>query len=145
MVFPRISQRIFEGYLDSLTNAPVSWVGPGVIEVSGLAPGHYVVEMPLPSGFAEKASGQGWYREIDLAGDAEVNASDGPRFATVGGSIVFDNVPHVPSEASIQLSNPETGENSGATSPIKEHLISSPTTCGQVAILWRSTTRTDFS
>ena len=111
MVFPRISQRIFEGYLDSLTNAPVSWVGPGVIEVSGLAPGHYVVEMPLPSGFAEKASGQGWYREIDLAGDAEVNASDGPRFATVGGSIVFDNVPHVPSEASIQLSNPETGEN----------------------------------
>jgi hypothetical protein len=111
MVFPRVSQRIFEGYLDSITNAPVSWVGPGVVEVSGLAPGHYVIEMPLPSGIGEKASGLGWYREIDLVGDAEVNASDGPKFAAVGGTIVFDNVSRVPTEASLELSNPETGEN----------------------------------
>jgi hypothetical protein len=110
MVFPRVSQRIFEGYLDTLTNAPISWIGPGVIEVSGLTPGHYVIEMPLSSGLAEKANAQGWYREIDLLGDAEVNASDGPRFASIEGSIGFDNVPHVPSEASIQLSNPKTGE-----------------------------------
>ena len=109
--FPRVSQRIFEGYLDSLTNAPVSWAGPGVIELSGLAPGHYVIEMPLPGGLSEKSSGQGWYREIDLVSDAEVNASDGPKFAAIGGSIVFDNVSRVPTEASIQLSNPETGEN----------------------------------
>ena len=111
MVFPRVSQSIFEGYLDSVVNAPDSWVAPGVIEISGLAPGHYVVEMPVSSGWAEKARDRGWYREIDLAGDAEVNASDGPSFAAVGGSIVFENVSHVPREASIQLSNPETGEN----------------------------------
>jgi len=110
MVFPRISQRIFEGYLDSLSNAPVSWAAPGVIELSGLAPGHYIVEMPLPTGLGEKATGLGWYREIDLVADGEVNASDGPKFAAVGGSIVFDNVSRVPVEASIQLSNPETGE-----------------------------------
>ena len=110
MVFPRVSQRIFEGYLDSLTNAPVSWAAPGVIELSGLAPGHYVVEMPLPTGLGEKGAGLGWYREIDLVADAEVNASDGPKFAAVGGSIVFDNVSRAPAEASIQLSNPETGE-----------------------------------
>ncbi len=111
MVFPRISERIFEGYLDSITNAPVSWVGPGVVEISGLAPGHYVIEMPLPSGLGEKSTGLGWYREIDLVSDAEVNASDGPKFASVGGTVVFDNVSRVPTEASIQLSNPETGES----------------------------------
>ncbi len=111
MVFPRVSQRIFDGFLDSVTHAPVSWVAPGVIEISGLAPGHYVIEMPLPSGLAEKPGGEGWYREIDLASDAEVSASDGPRFAAVGGSVSFDNVTRVPPEAAIQLSNPETGES----------------------------------
>ncbi len=111
MVFPRVSQRIFDGFLDSVTHAPVSWIAPGVIEISGLAPGHYVIEMPLPSGLAEKPNGEGWYREIDLVGDAEVNASDGPRFAAVGGSVIFDNVTRVPAEAAIQLSNPETGES----------------------------------
>ena len=111
MVFPRVSQRIFDGFLDSVTHAPVSWIAPGVIEISGLAPGHYVIEMPLPSGLAEKPNGEGWYREIDLVGDAEVSASDGPRFAAVGGSVVFDNVTRVPAEAAIQLSNPETGES----------------------------------
>lgn len=111
MVFPRVSQRIFDGFLDSVTHAPVSWIAPGVIEISGLAPGHYVIEMPLPSGLAEKPNGEGWYREIDLVGDAEVSASDGPRFAAVGGSVIFDNVTRVPAEAAIQLSNPETGES----------------------------------
>ena len=111
MVFPRVSQRIFDGFLDSVTHAPVSWIAPGVIDISGLAPGHYVIEMPLPSGLAEKPNGEGWYREIDLVGDAEVSASDGPRFAAVGGSVIFDNVTRVPAEAAIQLSNPETGES----------------------------------
>jgi Carboxypeptidase regulatory-like domain len=111
MAFPRVSQRIFEGYLDSLTNAPVSWVGPGVIELSGLAPGHYVIEMPPANDLGEKPSGQGWYREIDLVSDAEINAADGPRFAAIGGSIVFDNVSRVPSDSSIQLFNSETGES----------------------------------
>src|SRR5581483_7774279 len=46
MVFPRVSQRIFEGFLDSVFNAPDSWSSPGVVDVSGLAPGHYVIEMP---------------------------------------------------------------------------------------------------
>jgi hypothetical protein len=110
MVFPRISQRIFQGYLDSVFNAPDSWVAPGVIEISGLTPGHYVLEMPPSTGLNDKGGGRAWYREIDLAGDADVNASDGPSFATVRGSILFPDVPHVPNHASVQLSNPDTGE-----------------------------------
>lgn len=110
MVFPRISQRIFEGYLDSVFNAPDSWVAPGVIEISGLAPGHYIVEMPPSTGPGDKGGGKSWYREIDLAGDAEISASDGPSFASVSGSIFFQDAARVPRQASIQLTNPETGE-----------------------------------
>jgi len=109
MVFPHVSQRIFEGYLDSVLNAPDSWAGPGVIEISGLAPGHYVIELPASSGQGEKGVTRGWYREIDLAGDAEISSSDGPSFTAVSGSILFDT--RVPKDASLQLSNPETGES----------------------------------
>ena len=110
MVFPRISQRIFEGYLDSVFNAPDSWVAPGVLEISGLAPGHYIVEMPLSTGPNDKGGGKSWYREIELAGDADISASDGPSFASVSGSIFFQDAARVPRQASIQLTNPETGE-----------------------------------
>ncbi len=110
MVFPHVSQRVFEGYLDSVFNAPDSWVGPGVIEIAGLAPGHYVIEFPPSSGSGDKGGSRGWYKEIDLAGDAEINASDGPSFTSVGGTILFEGLPRVPHDASIQLSNPETGE-----------------------------------
>ncbi len=107
IVFPRLSQHLFDGYLDSVFNAPDSWIAPGVVEISGLAPGHYVLEMP-PSG-AGPRGGLAWYREIDLTGDADVNASDGPGYATVSGTILFENS-RAPRHASIQLSNPDTGE-----------------------------------
>ena len=110
MVFPRVSQRLFEGYLDSLFNAPDSWISPGVIEVSGLAPGHYVVEMSPSTGLNDKGGGRAWYREIDLSGDMDISASDGPGFASVSGSILFPDLPRAPRGAAIRLSNPDTGE-----------------------------------
>ncbi len=110
MIFPRVSQRIFDGYLDSVFNAPDSWVAPGVIEISGLAPGHYVVEIPPSTGANEKGGSKAWYREIDLAGDADISAAEGPGFVAVGGTILFEDAP-VPKGASLQLLNPETGES----------------------------------
>jgi 5-hydroxyisourate hydrolase-like protein (transthyretin family) len=109
MAFPSISQRIFEGYLDPVSNAPDSWVAPGVIEISALAPGHYVLEMPASIGGGDNG-GRAWYREIDLAGDADVNAPDGPAAVTVNGAISFDGIQHLPKNVSLQLSNSETGE-----------------------------------
>lgn len=108
MIFPRVWQRIFDGYLDSVSNAPDSWVAPGVIEISGLAPGHYVVEIPASTGANEKGSTRGWYRDIDLSGDADINISESPSFATISGIILFPD--HVPPHVAIQLSDPTTGE-----------------------------------
>ncbi len=109
MIFPRVWQRLFEGYLDSVANAPDSWVAPGVIEISGLAPGHYIIEVPSSTGVSEKGSTRGWYREIDLAGDADINVSDSPGFANVSGTVLFPA--HVPAHASIQISDAATGES----------------------------------
>jgi len=119
MVFPRISQRLFQGYLDSVFNAPDSWVAPGVIEISGLSPGHYIVEMPASSGASDKGGGRSWYREIDLSGDADISASEGPGFTTVTGTILFPDAARVPQHASIQLANYDSGET--YRSDIDEH------------------------
>ena len=66
--------------------------------------------MPPSTGPNDKGGSRAWYREIDLAGDAEISASDGPSFASVSGSIFFQDAARVPRQASIQLTNPETGE-----------------------------------
>ena len=113
MTFPRVSQRIFEGYLDPVSNSPVSGTEPGVLQIMGLAPGHYVIEMPA-SGADEKSASRGWYRELDLVGDAEVNAGDAPSLVTVTGSVLFEGAGTVPRMPGIRLSNPATGENSFA-------------------------------
>jgi len=108
--FPRVSQRIFEGYLDPVSNSPVSGNEPGVVQILGLAPGHYVVEMPASNAAGEKASNRGWYREIDLFGDADLNVGDAPSFVAVSGSVIFQGEATGPKNLAIQLSNPATGE-----------------------------------
>ena len=111
MTFPRVSQRIFDGYVDPVFNSPISNTEPGVVEIMGLAPGHYIIEMPASNAINEKAVGRGWYQEIDLAGDAELNADSAPGFATVSGSVFFPNAAGVPKNLSLVLSNPGTGES----------------------------------
>jgi 5-hydroxyisourate hydrolase-like protein (transthyretin family) len=109
--FPRVSQRIFDGYLDSVFNAPESSVEPGIVEIAGLAPGHYVIEMPSSKGANDKRANREGYREVDLAGDLEVNANDSSGFAAVAGSVSFEGAQRVPTGLAMQLSNQETGEN----------------------------------
>jgi 5-hydroxyisourate hydrolase-like protein (transthyretin family) len=112
--FPRVSQRIFDGYLDSVFNAPESSIEPGIVEIAGLAPGHYVIEMPSSKGANDKGANREGYREVDLAGDLEVNANDSSGFVTVAGSVLFEGAPPVPKGLAMQLSNQETGEYLGS-------------------------------
>jgi 5-hydroxyisourate hydrolase-like protein (transthyretin family) len=112
--FPRVSQRIFDGYLDSVFNAPESSIEPGIVEIAGLAPGHYVIEMPGSKGANDKGANREGYREVDLAGDLEVNANDSSGFVTVAGSVLFEGAPPVPKGLAMQLSNQETGEYLGS-------------------------------
>jgi hypothetical protein len=109
-IFPAVSQRIFEGYLDPVYNAPVSWTQAGVLDISGLPPGHYVIEMPPGNNANSKSGSGGWYQEIDLVSDTEITAADSAGFSTVGGVVTFEGPPRVPAGASMQLRNRETGE-----------------------------------
>ncbi len=109
--FPRVLQRIFDGYLDSVFNAPESSVEPGIVDIAGLAPGHYVIEMPSSKGGNDKGANREGYREVDLAGDLDVNANDSSGFVSVGGSVLFEGAQLVPKGLAMQLSNQETGEN----------------------------------
>jgi 5-hydroxyisourate hydrolase-like protein (transthyretin family) len=111
---PRVFQRIFDGYLDPEFNAPSSSFEPGVVEITGLAAGHYVIEMPDSSGPSGKGANRGGYRELDLTGDFEVNPNDNSGFATVGGSVLFEGGQAAPKGASMLLSNDETGETFGS-------------------------------
>ncbi len=114
--FPRVSQRIFDGYLDPVFNASesTSAMEPGTVEIAGLAPGHYVIEMPSSKGANDKGANREGYREVDLAGDLEVNANDSSGFVTIAGSVLFEGAPPVPKGLAMQLSNQETGENFGS-------------------------------
>jgi hypothetical protein len=109
MGFPRVSQRIFDGYLDSVFNAFTSSFEPGIVEMS-LAPGRYVIELPASKIGNDKGANRSGYREIDLAGDLEVNANDTSGFATVDGSAVFEGATKVPRGVAMRLANDETGE-----------------------------------
>jgi len=95
--YPHVQQRVFDGYLEDVFNAPTS-ITPGVFEIAGLGPGHYVVQ-----------SG-GWFREIDLTSDMDVSVSDGPGFISIAGTIVFENA-RVPGYATIELFNADSGES----------------------------------
>ena len=75
----------------------------------GLAAGHYVVEMPASSAGNEASNSRGWYQEIDLTGDAELNPGDAPAFATVSGFVSFPGEASVPKGASVRISDPMTG------------------------------------
>jgi 5-hydroxyisourate hydrolase-like protein (transthyretin family) len=109
--FPRVLQRIFDGYLDPVFNAPESSVEPGIVDIAGLAPGHYVIEMPSSKGGNDKGANREGYREVDLAGDLDVNANDSSGFVSVGGSVLFEGAQLVPKGLAMQLSNQETSEN----------------------------------
>ena len=91
-----------------------SSVESGVVEIAGLAPGHYVIEMPDSRGVNDKGSNRSGYREIDLAGDLEMNANDSSGFVSVGGAVLLDEAAGAPKRLAMQLLNEETGENFGS-------------------------------
>ena len=114
ITFPRVSQRIFEGLLEPVSNSPVSGTEPGVLQVMGLAPGHYVIEMPASGPDGAKSASRGWYQEVDLVGDADFNAGEASGFVSISGSVSFEGTTSVPKGSSVVLSNPSTGENFAA-------------------------------
>lgn len=105
-----LKQHIFDRFEPLLQGMTMSVSQRGVYDVSGIAPGHYLIEVRLP-GLAEgKDAPRGWYQEVDLSGDVELSAASSPGFANVSGLIRFQGATSPPREIFVVLRNRETGE-----------------------------------
>ncbi|HEY4899301.1 MAG TPA: carboxypeptidase-like regulatory domain-containing protein [Terriglobales bacterium] len=109
--FPRVSQRIFEGTLSSVMSAQGFGYTQGIYEYTGIAPGHYVIEMP-ESG--SKRNGAGWYKEIDLSGTVELDPSESPPLALVSGAVVLEGATRPAGKMLVELIKRTTGERFAA-------------------------------
>ena len=131
---PQVSQPIFEGQLIPVLLAVVGTGEPG-LQVVSLPPGHYVLKVePLNDA---GASNHGWYQEIDLTADTELNAAAAPGFATVAGSVAFQGASEVPANTFLLLSKPATGETfrSAISSKGELHFGSDGITPGRYNVL----------
>ncbi len=104
-----LKQRIFDRFEPLIQGMTMTASQPGVYDITGIAPGHYMVEVRLP-GSAREKDAAGWYQEVDLSGDVEMNAVSSPGFADVSGIIRFQGTTSPPREVFFVLRNRETGE-----------------------------------
>ncbi len=104
-----LKQRVFDRFEPLLQGMTMSSPQAGIFEVSGVAPGHYLVEVRLPPG--DKNAARGWYQEVDIAGDMELTPASSPGFADVSGILRFQGMTAVPPQVFLQMMNHETGEN----------------------------------
>ncbi|HZD31906.1 MAG TPA: carboxypeptidase regulatory-like domain-containing protein, partial [Candidatus Angelobacter sp.] len=107
--FPRVSQRIFEGTLVPVLSSQGFNAAGGVYEYTGIAPGHYVIEI---AGGGGKQSG--WYREMDLSGTVEIDARENPPLASVTGTLALEGTPRPAGKIFVILANRLTSETSAA-------------------------------
>ena len=108
--FPRVSQRIFEGTLVPVMSSQGYSAGSNVYEYTGIAPGHYVIEMPD----ASSKGRAGWYKEMDLAGTVELDAAENPPLASVTGALSFEGATRPSGKVYVVLANRASTETFAA-------------------------------
>ena len=108
--FPRVSQRIFEGTLVPVTASQGMAATGGVFEYTGIAPGHYVIAMPNSG----SKHGSGWYKEMDLNGTVEIDASENPPLTSVNGTLDIQAANRPAGSIYVVLSNRTSAETFAA-------------------------------
>ncbi len=107
--FPRLSQRIFEGTVVQVMSSQGFSPSAGMYEYTGIAPGHYVIEMPASGG-----KHSGWFKEMDLSGTVELDTNDHLPLATVTGTVALEGAPRPAGKIYVVLANRLTSESVGA-------------------------------
>jgi 5-hydroxyisourate hydrolase-like protein (transthyretin family) len=106
--FPRLSQRIFEGTVVPVGVAQASSASPNSYDYSGIAPGHYIVELPDSS----RPGRAGWYKEMDLSGTVELDPGASPSLVSVSGTLALEVTERrPPGQIYIVLANRATSES----------------------------------
>lgn len=85
-------------------------VAPGTIEINGIAPGHYILNLVSRSG--DVADRQD--REVDLEGDQEIDASRRPAsVVNITGKVHLENNQNLNTQLALRFRNVDTGDNFG--------------------------------
>ena len=85
-------------------------VAPGAVELNGVAPGHYILNLVSRNG--EVADRQD--REVDLTGDQEIDASRHPAsVVTITGKVHLENNQSLSGQLALRFRNVDTGDNFG--------------------------------
>ena len=105
-----LKQRVFDRFEPLLQGITMAAGQGNVYNISGIAPGHYLIEMRLPGLARGKEAPGGWYQEVDLSGDVDLSAASSPGFANLSGLIRFQGAISPPREIFVVIRNRETGE-----------------------------------
>ncbi|HVP50317.1 MAG TPA: carboxypeptidase-like regulatory domain-containing protein [Candidatus Bathyarchaeia archaeon] len=108
--FPRVSQRIFEGTVVPVTSSQGSCFGSAGCEYTGIAPGHYLIEMQDPGAKANP----GWFKEMDLSSTVELNPSEYPPLVKVRGALAVQGSPRPRGKMYVILINRASSEDFAA-------------------------------
>jgi Carboxypeptidase regulatory-like domain len=113
------SATLLEAFGNTVIHVPAQGaIDPsGGFEISGFAPGHYVVDL--------ESAGKVWKKSLDVAGNAEIDASESSPGVSLRGSVLFDGKP-VP-KAVVRLVNHESTRSfSAETSESGEFQFAEP-------------------
>ncbi len=108
---PRVSKRVFDGTLVPVMSLQGFGDSSGVFEYTGIAPGHYVVEM---SYYRQGSRQSGWYKEVDLSGTADLDPRESPPLASVSGALLLEGATRPPGKMYVILTDRISRENFSA-------------------------------
>lgn len=106
---PLLKQRVFDSLLVPVFGSTIVGSYPGIYDVGGLAPGHYVLELNRAA-TGNEPGGRGWFRDVDVYGDMEISDADSPAMATVTGLVTYEGGPAPSGTVYVSLRNRDSGE-----------------------------------
>jgi hypothetical protein len=106
VVAPNLSQMIFGDYRSYVPGNATSYSGNDAMEISGIAPGHYLVSVSSPNGKNTRE------QEVDISGDAELSLDDvGGAPVNIKGTVHVEAEDQPESFRSLVFHLGESGEN----------------------------------
>jgi hypothetical protein len=86
-----LTERALEGYQVPAHSVGGGQQGPGLVEINGIAPGHYLLSVRSFDQQRGTGGQNAWEREVDIENDMEIDAGEPPGSVPVSGILKFDD------------------------------------------------------
>ncbi len=97
ITLPTLQKSAFDG-VEHVPTGGIQSVGPGVYELTGIAPGRYTVSMPDPGGHSKES-------EVDLNSGGELDLSSGNVTSKIKALVKIEGAANLPAQVLIELRN----------------------------------------